>query len=183
LCGTPVATAGLAYALFCEQLGRQADKQPGDSVSLEELTKLSSQAKQLTNFNVRAISLAGTLERVAAEGLGSEVFVLPDLLTALTSGFGSGPGAATDVVQAGLAAAAAGAAGNAAARGQKAQQRMGQLLMCSCWMPQSHTGRPSLCTPIGSRGLDSHSAKVGSMHVSLRQHTLMLGLYAAQRMV
>lgn len=108
--------------MLCEQLGLPIDKQSRRSVSNTELISLLKTAKQCSKASV-ILALAVQLTRSNGR---YNMFVLPDLLTAVTCGF-VGPADGTT--------AAAAAAEGAAEQQQQARRNMGQLLLCSCLYP------------------------------------------------
>jgi hypothetical protein len=95
LAGSP---AGLAYALFCEVLGQQIAKQPGDTIQRVELLALQAKVEQLPQSQSKrplAQLACGLTQAIAAPGVAlmllfttSDVCVMPDLLLCLSSGWG-----------------------------------------------------------------------------------------------
>jgi hypothetical protein len=115
--------AGLSYLLSCEVLGRAVEKSPGDSMQHAELQSLASQARQTASCLALQLSplVLGLTSEAAYLQAGPSVFVMPDLLTAITCGFVSQP-----CLIGGQPMSDA---------SKRAREAMGQLLLCSCLYP------------------------------------------------
>jgi hypothetical protein len=147
--------AGLAYSLYCEVLGRQPDKQPGDNITNFELQLQQKQVKQLPAAAANqplaqlATALFDSLE--LGNRAAREVFVMPQVTLFLGLGWvsASGEKLGDDLNLSGpLRGIASMLVNNIASEAQSAGAYVGQgLLLEAC---QAHS-QPCSSTGLWSR--------------------------------